>query len=530
MMLNWLKLLLLLLSIFAPICREAVGQEKTAVPTTELKTSLDEVKSLFGDKYLEAKKIRAASERKAAYAKLIEEMLRIAESTNKPSDRYALLQVAQQIAVQAQDADTTIEILEEVDRWFKVDILSLKISAMTKIASGLSATEHREIVPRFMDLQQAAVAASRYELAGQLTSSIRASAKQARDARLLTRAQKQIKAVEELVVKHDEYQKAQEVLKNAPDDPASNMVVGKYLCVFKNDWSNGLSYLALGNDADLKTVAGADLTETASPTDAAAWAKIGDNWSRAAEKVEGKEQQAFQKRAVTWYRKALASLPEGGLTHRRVQLRLSELEESAAPEDDELPKFAKDFIGRYFLAAIGKKSQQTMNSIMEFQEDFQVLQDSIPVAKWEVDGGVRIKVVYSESDEPPIYLRPRGTTQPVNGTRTTDTDTWRWELTRLTAVRWEHTSEQIKVFGFDIPETNEVLTFYSNGRINDPLGNLFWKKQGNTISFDRGEDGITVVTIGAGGKSYVGKTKKPIPFRNFKLTIPVTGRLLGASE
>src|SRR5439155_8519655 len=49
-------------------------------------------------------------------------------------------------------------------------------------------------------------------------------------------------------------------LKKQPDDPAANLAVGKYLCLSKGDWLDGLPYLAKSGDATLKELAVLDLS------------------------------------------------------------------------------------------------------------------------------------------------------------------------------------------------------------------------------------------------------------------------------
>ena len=39
-------------------------------------------------------------------------------------------------------------------------------------------------------------------------------------------------------------QEAMETLKGKPDDPEANLIAGKYLCLAKGDWPNGLPMLA----------------------------------------------------------------------------------------------------------------------------------------------------------------------------------------------------------------------------------------------------------------------------------------------
>ena len=56
-----------------------------------------------------------------------------------------------------------------------------------------------------------------------------------------------------------------QTLKTNPDDADANLAVGKYLCLSRNRWKVGLSYLAKGGDESLSTAADAELTAADTP-------------------------------------------------------------------------------------------------------------------------------------------------------------------------------------------------------------------------------------------------------------------------
>lgn len=104
--------------------------------------------------------------------------------------------------------------------------------------------------------------------------------------------------------------------------------------------------------------------------------------------------------------------------------------------------------------------------------------------------------------------------------------------------RFEHKSEGIQHQGQTYFDGTEILTLYSNGRVNDPLGEVMWTQQGNTILIDWGES--TRVGLGQGGRKttkiamigngngYFGKTTQPIEQHPFTVSISVSGRLIAA--
>ena len=98
-MMRWYPLLMVL--SLAGWSYAAPG-EKATVPRAELTESLAEVKSLFGPEYAKAKKVRSVPQRRKALATLAADILDTYANTTKPADRFALLQVARQIAIQAR--------------------------------------------------------------------------------------------------------------------------------------------------------------------------------------------------------------------------------------------------------------------------------------------------------------------------------------------------------------------------------------------------------------------------------------------
>jgi hypothetical protein len=516
--------------------------KKLEVPSDDLPQSLQNVKSIFGDQYAKARAIRDDDERRAALAGLVKQIIEIHDSTTVAADQYALLQVAEQVAVQGQDFKAALAIIEKVDRKFRIDALVRKSSALFKISSKLTATtDHSAIVPSFKSVMDATARADRFDLATKLAELALDSASKSRDKKLLALLQERVDAIKHAAAEFAKYQAALEQLEKSPSDPNANLAAGKYLCIYKGDWENGQTYLALGADEQLKQAAGAELVASAPNAKPDAQIAVADRWWKLAEAATERAQTAFRQRAAQWYRKALPSLTEGGLARRRVELRLSQIDRVAAnttdepmddpldapldePEFGKIPKFAQKFIGQYIYVATGRKSKQTVNKIWEFDLDFQVKENNLSIGTWKVAEGTRLTVTPTAEDDEPFHVTPRA--KSANGTRTASGESWRWELTRLVAKRWQQTTEPLRVFGRSYGGSTEVVTIYSNGRVNDPFGSIMWKGQGNKITIQWDNSKTTELMIGGGGTTYTGKTTQNTGFRRTKVTQNVTGKLI----
>ena len=113
---------------------------------------------------------------------------------------------------------------------------------------------------------------------------------------------------------------AAQKLKKAPDDPALNETVGRYLCtVGRSDV--GLPMLAKGNDAPLRALAVKDLTN---PTEVGAILEVADAWW-SGEDAKSLRLSAAHKRAAFWYEKALPLVSPD--KKPAIEKRLAEMEE-----------------------------------------------------------------------------------------------------------------------------------------------------------------------------------------------------------
>ena len=110
-------------------------------------------------------------------------------------------------------------------------------------------------------------------------------------------------------------------MENDPAEPAANLAAGRYLCLVKGDWEQGVPMLALGSDAALKAVA---LMELRGADSAEQQAAIGNAWWDAAETRQGAERDTLRLRAGVWYRQAEPKLA-GELAGLKIKQRLEQL-------------------------------------------------------------------------------------------------------------------------------------------------------------------------------------------------------------
>src|SRR5262249_11506693 len=147
------------------------------------------------------------------------------------------------------------------------------------------------------------------------------AAKKTQNVALATRVAARNKEVVALTKAHEALKGASDTLRQQPDEPGANLVLGKFTCFAKGDWKKGLPMLVKGSDENLNTLAEKDL---AKPTDGGERVSVGDGWWELAETEVVKARKAkIRQRAAYWYRLARPSLQ--GLALTKIDRRLESL-------------------------------------------------------------------------------------------------------------------------------------------------------------------------------------------------------------
>ncbi len=169
-------------------------------------------------------------------------------------------------------------------------------------------------------LAEEALAADDYKTATQAAKDSQSIGRQAGDATVAEQAgalQKEIAASKTV---YDRFLKAQQTLASSPQDPAANSEAGRYLCLVKDRWEDGLPLLAKGSDEPLKKLAEQELAAPSTPD---AQAALGDAWGAAGQKERNDAAKSrCYGRALTWYDTALPGLR--GAEKSRVEKKVDE--------------------------------------------------------------------------------------------------------------------------------------------------------------------------------------------------------------
>ena len=271
------------------------------------------VKDIFKEDYVKAK----PEDRQALAKKLFEQ----AEQTQDDLvSRYILCEESAEVASKAGDFRIALAALDLQDKNFNVDGLALKAKALEAASHVLATTENsKEFACCCLEFAGVAISEENFAAATKAILLAETAARNAKELVLVTQAQARTKEVRELQAEADKVKSAKEKLLTMPNDPLSNLAMGKFLCFVKVEWEKGLPCLAKGSDEALKTLAERDVVATNVPKELLA---VADGWWAFAEKQSGAVKTKIQTHAVGYYTRALPGL--SGIDKAKAQKRIED--------------------------------------------------------------------------------------------------------------------------------------------------------------------------------------------------------------
>lgn len=506
--------------LFTPAKLIALTDEKKPVPSAEeLENAMSLVREVYDDEIVAAQSV----EDQIAFASVMSS--KAAEEEETSATRYALLQLAGDFATNAGEIATYFHIVDVMGREFEIDANRVKADVVFAESRKLNpAASAVSIASGALALVEQAVITHEYDLAEQLSVAGTVAASRSRKASLIKIAKAIESELPALREQFEAYQKAIKDLEIDPENSSAKLTVGKFTCFVLANWAVGLPYAAAGSEEAIANTAKMDI---ANPEDAAMQSQLGDEWFEMIEPANVIWQPAISERALVWYQRAAEKLT--GLAKERVAARISALVEPTEPRTEPNSELVKNLIGKYFLSVTDKTTKQTKFSVLDFRDDFEVAENDEVAGRWEVYEGNRIKVTMQNAAGEVVYFTPKNSRLGVITTRSTSGDTWKMMPLDIVST-WEQKTEELMVFGRRIPGDLETLVFYSNGRLNDPLGNVRWIINGNNLSIDWGKSKKTIAVVSGDGKAYKGKTTSATGIGNTTLNRLVSGRLIEVAD
>jgi hypothetical protein len=223
------------------------------------------------------------------------------ENPKEPATWYVMLRESRDIAVQQNRPRLAVEAISEMDRWFIVNALELKLKALADISKSTNEFVVASTVRACLNLIQQAYSEPNYDAAKRFLAIANDAVKDGKSAKLIQLVRDEKADLDNFSAEFDAVTKARAKLATAPDDAQANFTVGQYLCFFQGDFDKGLPLLAKGSDGGLKRLAQQDLAQPAAVKEQLA---LADSWWNFAIIQKERQQKNTLRRAILWYERA----------------------------------------------------------------------------------------------------------------------------------------------------------------------------------------------------------------------------------
>jgi serine/threonine protein kinase len=275
---------------------------KSSLPDESLLAeTVKDIRDRFKDDY--AKK-QTNKDAQALAAKLMEKGR---QTKDNPIQRFALYREARDLAARAAAPALSLQAVEAMAQEYPLDLPKEKVDALRLAGKSFdNPSAARAFLDAALPILKDACAADEYDLVYPLIPIARQAVASANDAAHKKTTDPFLIRMEGLRKRYQSVKPAVRTLKDKPDDPDANRIVGAFWCLDKEDWKKGLPLLA---KADLAALAEAAQKEQGEPTAPAEQAALGDAWFELA-KTRGEYQPAMRQRAFYWYCQALPALTD----------------------------------------------------------------------------------------------------------------------------------------------------------------------------------------------------------------------------
>ncbi|MEQ8789383.1 MAG: hypothetical protein RIC55_24025 [Pirellulaceae bacterium] len=302
------------------------AQPRLAVPESE---ALAKARQLVAEVYDE--EIAAAEDDPRRLTALSEKMMQRANEEGEegvdPASRFALLQRSAEVAADGGDVALAWRAYGELERRFEVRVAAPRLRMIENVAkASRPADQNKATAQQMAALVDDAAALDDFAAATALADGAVSLARKAGDRQFLVQAVAVGNQVKDLAkVYNRDVAPALAALETAPDDPAANLAVGRYLALVKGDWPRALPHLAKAPvDDTFHIAATGELDAKGNQIDAA------DDWYDLA---QSQSEQAARNRLEVHARKLYEANVAGlsGLEKTRVEERIEQLASIAEP-------------------------------------------------------------------------------------------------------------------------------------------------------------------------------------------------------
>jgi len=248
--------------------------------------------------------------------------------------RFVILDEAIRFALKSADWQFAVDVVDELGQTFAVNLHQYQASVMANAARVSDRSDAAGVCRLALGYATSAVDHERYAEAINLIHSALVSARRTDVPALTRRAVDRAKEITAFSKAYEESQVARTILKHTPEDAGANLTLGRYLALYRGDWSTALPKLAASGVDTWEAVARSEL---AGPTQADVRVKLAESWLEIGRGLKSElEGKAMRAHAAEWLRKSIPDLT--GLNELRVSKLLASLEPEEVEDDASKPK------------------------------------------------------------------------------------------------------------------------------------------------------------------------------------------------
>lgn len=226
-----------------------------------------------------------------------------AESQADPAIKHVSLDMAREFAVEACDIGRSISLADKMCAEFDVDALELQVDMMKGLVRSVKGPLlSKELVEKLLPVVDGLMLADRFPQAIELATYAGPIALKAKDKAAQADANSLKKEAEGLAKEFAIADAARMTLVSRADDAEAKSKWGRWLCLRKGKWDEGLPLLAACDQAQLKSLAERDLKGS---TDRAGMAELGNDWLSFANSKKDHSEAQFADRAMFWLQQAV---------------------------------------------------------------------------------------------------------------------------------------------------------------------------------------------------------------------------------
>ena len=226
--------------------------------------------------------------------------------TDDPVTRYVLADEARQLALDGGDIAFGLRIVEELAGEYELDSLTARADNLRRALEHSTSPEQRKSILEWsLALLTEAHSRDRFDVGTEAIRIAELTAARMRDAD----SRKAVSHANREFQRHkrewEQLQAARETLQQSPDDPNANLLVGRDLCLHRNQWVEGLTFLTKATGSTWAAAAEAD---KARDDGAVAKFTAARNWESLAERQGPAERRKLLLRAQELYADSIDDL------------------------------------------------------------------------------------------------------------------------------------------------------------------------------------------------------------------------------